>query len=73
MNQLSQFFAAHQVAIAFWAPIIVGCLVDSLPDPTPQSSAFYVYAFKVSHALLARFKTASNASNSDRRTADQKN
>jgi len=64
---MGQFITAHQVAIAFWSPIIVGAAVDALPDPTPQSSAFYVWFFKVSHTLLARFRTASQASNQDRR------
>jgi hypothetical protein len=64
---MHDFILAHQVGIAFWTPFIVGAMIDALPDPTPQSSQFYTWFFKASHAIVGRLRTASNATNQDRR------
>ena len=64
---MAHWIAAHQVQAALWAYIIFGAMVDAMPSPTPQSSPFYLWAFKVTHTLMLRVKTAYTASNADRR------
>jgi len=66
MNAITTFFSQHP----YWATAIltwvsnygVSAFVSSLPAPTATSSAFYVFCFKFTTAILAQNPT--RASNS---------